>query len=72
MLVASVVIFILKGAPLEGPLHTSPFDAFLLVVLVAAYFERVGAHVRQVARGLPDQPLQPTSGRGATVADSAI
>lgn len=72
VLLAILVLFIIAGAPLEGTPQTSPFDVFVFAGLTVVYYQRVGAHVRQVARGLPNQPLEPTSGGGVTVADSKV
>ncbi len=60
-LLAGVMLFVIKGAPSESTLQSTGLDVVLGIGLAVAYYQRVGVHVGQVARGLPNTPLQPTS-----------
>ena len=60
---AGLILYVMKGAPLEGGLETSAYDFVVGIGLGVAYFQRVGSHVRDVSKGLPNIGLQPTAAR---------
>jgi len=67
VLLAAAVLFVIKGAPADETLQTTSVDVLVTAALVGVYYQRVGSHMKQVAQGLPNRPLQPTSGAGIAV-----
>lgn len=48
-LLSGLVLYLIKGAPLEGGLEATAYDFAFGLALGVIYFQRVGSHVRDVA-----------------------
>lgn len=60
-LLAGLVLYLKKGAPLEGGFETTAYDFVSGLGLSVVYFQRVGSHVRDVSNGLPNKRSQPAA-----------
>jgi hypothetical protein len=52
-LLAGIALLIIKGTSSEPTAQTTPPDVLFSLGVAVAYYQRIGAHVRQVSRGLP-------------------